>query len=344
MLHKCDFILGNAVTEFESEFAAFVGARQAIGVGSGLDALRLALETAGVRPGDEVILPANTFIATALAVSAIGAKPVLVDVDEATMNINPALIEPALTPRTRAILPVHLYGQPAEIVAIGEIAARHKLTVIEDACQSHGAKFNGQITGTFGVAGCFSFYPAKNLGACGDGGIITTNDDAFAAQARLLRNSGQSRKYVHVVQGMNTRLDTLQAAILRIKLRHLATWNDLRQQHANRYSQQLAEISGLRLPALAPNRTHVFHLYVIRTPRRDALQQYLADRGIQSGIHYPTPIHLQPAYTSLGWGPGSFPVTEHIANEILSLPMFAELTDTQIDYVSSGVRDFFKHN
>ena len=334
VLTKCDFILGGAVEQFEREFAQFTGAKHAISVGSGLEALRLSLEVAGIGSGDEVIIPANTFIATALAISAVGAKPVLVDCDEVTFNINPALIPAAITSRTKAIMPVHLYGQPCEMDEIMAIAHDRRIVVLEDACQAHGALYKGRGAGTFGLAGSFSFYPGKNLGACGDGGAIVTNDDALAARLRRLRNYGQERKYVHIERGVNTRLDTMQAAILRIKLRHLGEWNQARARHAARYSAQLR---GVRTPVAAPNRTHIFHLYVIRTYRREALQKQLAAAGIQTGIHYPIPIHRQEAYADLGFGIGSFPVTERLSEEILSLPMYAELTEEQLKHVVHSV-------
>ncbi|HTS16503.1 MAG TPA: DegT/DnrJ/EryC1/StrS family aminotransferase [Verrucomicrobiae bacterium] len=340
VLKNCDFILGRAVDAFEKEFAQFTGAQHAVGVGSGLDALRLCLQASGIGAGDEVIVPANTFIATALAVSAVGARPVLVDVEEATFNIDPARIESAIGPRTRAIIPVHLYGQAAEMDPIMAIAQRHKLVVIEDACQSHGAQYKGRTTGTFGLAGCFSFYPAKNLGACGDGGMIITNDESFAARLRLLRNYGQKQKYVHLEKGGNTRLDTVQAAILRVKLKHLADWNASRARHAQRYAEVLAGVPAITTPRVAPHRTHVFHLYVVRHPNRSGLQEFLAQRGVQTGIHYPVPIHRHAAYADLQYPQGSFPVSEQLSEEILSLPMFAELTDTQIDAVCDGVRAF----
>jgi dTDP-4-amino-4,6-dideoxygalactose transaminase len=340
VLHNCDFILGRALEAFEKEFAQFVGAKHAVGVGSGLDALRLSLQAGGIGSGDEVILPANTFIATALAVSAVGARPVLVDVDESTFNIDTARIESAISPRTKAIIPVHLYGQPAEMDPIMAIAQRHNLVVIEDACQSHGAQYKGRTTGTFGLAGCFSFYPAKNLGACGDGGMIVTNDEAFAARLRLLRSYGQKQKYVHVEKGGNTRLDTIQAAILRVKLKHLANWNELRARHAQRYTEILTELPVVKTPRVAPHRTHVFHLYVVRHPKRAELQQFLAQRGIQTGIHYPLPIHRHAAYADLGYPSGSFPVSERLSEDILSLPMFAELTDAQIGAVCDAIHAF----
>ncbi len=342
VLERGDFILGGAVESFERDFAAFVGARHAIGVGTGLDALTLSLRAAGVSAGDEVILPANTFIATAFAVSAIGARPVLVDCEEATLNINPSLVERAITSRTRAIVPVHLYGQPCAITDIVSLAQKRNFAVIEDACQSHGATFRGQAVGTFGLAGCFSFYPAKNLGAAGDGGLIITNDDGLAAKLRAHRHYGQRAKYEHVEKGTNSRLDTLQAAILRVKLKHLARWNEQRVAHARRYAEKLVSLAQIRCPAVAPDRTHVFHLYVIRAARRDALRTYLAERGIETGIHYPAPIHLQPAYTDLGYKQGGFPVAEKAAAEILSLPMFPELTNEQINFVCDNLATFYR--
>ena len=339
---NCDFILGQAVEEFEAEFAAFLGARHAVGVGTGLDALHWTLRAAGVRAGDEVIIPADTFIATALAISASGAKPALVDVSAATFNIDPSRIEAALTPRTKALMPVHLFGQPCEMDAILDIARKHSLLVIEDACQSHGARYKGKAAGTLGLAGCFSFYPGKNLGACGDGGMIVTNDDDLAAKTRMLRNYGQKQKYQHLEQGTNSRLDTVQAAILRLKLKHLDQWNRQRAQHAKQYSERLAHLPQVQVPAIGKDRTHVFHLYVIRVLRRAALQEFLGQRGIQTIIHYPMPVHLHEAYAELGYRRGDFPVSEQLADEILSLPMFAELTENQIDYVCGAIREFYR--
>jgi dTDP-4-amino-4,6-dideoxygalactose transaminase len=342
VMQSCDFILGHAVEAFEKEFAQFVGAQHAVAVGSGLDALRLSLQAAGVGAGDDVLVPANTFIATALAVSAVGARPVLVDVDEATFNLDPMRLESAITPHTKAIIPVHLYGQPAEMDAITAVAQRHHLVVIEDACQSHGARYRGRATGTFGLAGCFSFYPAKNLGACGDGGMIVTNDALFAERLRLLRHYGQKEKYVHLEKGGNTRLDTIQAAILRVKLRHLRHWNELRARHAERYTDGLANLAAVKTPRVAPDRTHVFHLYVTRVARRTELQAFLSRRGIQTLIHYPAPLHRHAAYADLGYPRGCFPVSERLSEEVLSLPMFAELTDAQIATCCETVRAFFQ--
>jgi dTDP-4-amino-4,6-dideoxygalactose transaminase len=331
VFESTQFILGDAVEKFERDFADYLGVKHVLGVGSGLDALRLALEAGGVGAGDEVIIPANTFIATALAVSGTGAKPVLVDCREDTYQIDPALIEQAITPRTKVIMPVHLYGQSADITAIIEIARNHKLEVIEDAAQAHGTRFLSQRCGSFGLAGCFSFYPGKNLGAYGDGGAVATNDDDFAKRVNSLRNYGQKQKYVHVEKGTNSRLDTVQAAILNVKLRHLDEWNAARRAHAAMYSDSLAE--NFIVPAHDPRSEHIFHLYVVRTQKREELQQHLNSLGIQTGIHYPIPIHLQEAYRDLGLGKGSFPVTEKLADEIVSLPMYPELTHQQIELV-----------
>jgi len=342
VMSRCDFVLGSAVEQFEKEFAEFLGARYAVGVGNGLDALRLALQAAGVEPGDEVIVPANTYIATALAVSALGGCPVPVDVDEKTFNIDPAGIGAALTSRTKALIPVHLFGQPCDMEEVCDIARRHDLVLIEDACQAHGARFRGRCVGTFGLAGCFSFYPSKNLGACGDGGMVVTDDEQFAERLRLLRNYGSKEKYRHIAKGTNTRLDTLQAAILRVKLQRLENWNAARLRHAQRYSGILREIASVRLPEVAPDRTHIFHLYVVRVERRAELQKFLAERQIQTMIHYPVPIHLHRAYEDLGFRRGAFPVAERLADEVLSLPMFAELADEQIDSVCDAIREFYR--
>jgi dTDP-4-amino-4,6-dideoxygalactose transaminase len=340
VLNASSFILGEEVAAFEQEFAAYLGARHAIGVSSGLDALRLSLIALGIGPGDEVIVPANTYIATALAVSACGATPVLVDADAATNGIDPAAARAALTGRTKAILPVHLYGQPCDIGAIQDIAAHAGVAVVEDACQAHGARVNGRACGTFGAAGCFSFYPSKNLGAAGDGGMIVTDRADIADRIRLLRDVGQARKYQHAVKGFNARLDGLQAAFLRAKLVHLDRWNALRAERAAAYADDLQGIGGVGLPARLTAPEHVYHLFVVRVGRRDAFMKHLAGAGIQTGIHYPVPIHLQPAYADLGYRPGSFPLTEQLANEIVSLPMYPELTPDQQGLVVDAVADF----
>jgi len=335
VVERGDFILGAAVERFEGEFAAFIGTRHAVGVGTGFDAIELALRAFGVEPGDEVVTAANTFIATVMAIVAVGARPVLADIDPATYAIDPDRLAAAITPRTRAVVPVHLFGQPVDIEAVMAVARRHDLVVIEDAAQAHGARYNGRRAGSFGDAAAFSFYPSKNLGALGDGGIITTDDDRAAASLRLLRNYGQRVKYHHAVPGTNSRLDTLQAAVLSVKLPHLDGWNAARRRHAVAYSARLG--GRVRTPVAAAGREHIYHLYVIETERRDVLQQRLRTRQVDTGIHYPVPVHLQEACASLGYKAGDFPATEAAAARMLSLPMFAELTDAQIEYVSDAV-------
>jgi dTDP-4-amino-4,6-dideoxygalactose transaminase len=337
LLDRGDFILGAEVERFEADYAAFIGVTHAIGVGTGLAAIEIALRGFGIGPGDEVITPANTFVATVLAILAAGATPVFVDVDPATYTIDPRAIAAAVTPRTRAIVPVHLYGQPIDLDGVMAIAGRHNLLVIEDAAQAHGARYKGRRAGSVGHAAAFSFYPSKNLGAIGDGGMITTSDDAAAAKMKLLRNYGQRVKYYHSIVGTNSRLDTLQAAVLRIKLPHLDGWNAARRRHADAYAQRLQGV--VRTPAAADGVEHIFHLYVIESDRRDALQAHLKARQIDTGIHYPVPAHLQEACAPLGYKAGMFPAAERGAGRVLSLPMYAELTDQQIDYVADAVRD-----
>ncbi len=339
VLRKTNFILGEEVSRFEEEFAAFCGAAHAIGVDSGTSALELALRAYEIGPGDEVITAANTFIATTLAISYVGAIPVLVDCDPRTYNIDVSRIEAAITARTKAIMPVHLYGQPADMDAIVKIAQKHGLIVIEDACQAHGARYKGKRTGAIGDAAAFSFYPAKNLGAYGDGGIIVTNSAKTAEAVRMLRNYGQSKKYHHVLQGFNRRLDTIQAAVLRTKLPHLDAWNAARRSHAAAYDQLLADVDVVR-PVEPDFAESVWHLYVLRVENRDALLSYLAERSIYAGIHYPIPIHLQPAYKALGYKAGDFPVTERYARQIISLPMFPELTSASIARVVDTIKEF----
>lgn len=336
VLTRGDYILGQEVERFESEFADYIGTRHAVGVASGLAALELALRAYGVGPGDEVITAANTFIATVLAVLAVGAKPVLVDADPESFNIAPAALEAAITPRTRALLPVHLYGQPAEMDQILAIAAKHNLVVIEDAAQAHGAMYHGKRAGSMGHAAAFSFYPTKNLGAYGDGGMVVTSDAAISEKIRQLRNYGQSVKYVHVAAGTNSRLDTVQAAVLRVKLRRLDAWNQARQRHAAAYAKLLAD-ADCSLPVTAADRTHVFHLYVIEVENRKRIQERLAMLEIGTGIHYPIPIHLQEACAGLGYKPGDFPATERSAARILSLPMYAEMTPEQVEFVAASL-------
>ena len=331
--------LGPNLQAFEEEFAAYCGARYAVGVGSGTDALILGLRAAGVGPGDEVITVAHTFFADVEAIALVGARPVFVDVEPDTYCLDPATLEAAITPRTRAVIPVHLCGQPADMTPILEVARRHGLFVLEDACQAHGALYQGRRVGTWGDAACFSFYCSKNLGAYGEGGALVTNDEQIAAGVRRLRDHGSDVRYEHAEIGTNARLDELQAAVLRVKLRRLDDWNECRVVAAAAYTQALAD-SGLALPTVRPDRTHVYHLYVVQTPRRDALQAYLTERGVSTRIHYPIAGHLQPAARDWSRGPGSLPVTERLVDRVLSLPMYPELAPEQIAYVAECVRAF----
>lgn len=340
VLESCAFILGPDVSRFEQDFAAYCGTEFAIGVDSGTAALELALRAFQIGPGDEVITAANTFIATALAATYVGATPVLVDSDPDTHTIDIEQLRAAITPRTRAVIPVHLYGQPADMDPIMEIARQHDLIVIEDACQAHGARYKNRRVGGIGHAAAFSFYPAKNLGAYGDGGMVTTNDAEAAERIRMLRNVGQREKYCHELLGHNHRLDTLQAAVLAVKLPYLDYWNAARRKNADLYAELLGNTEVV-IPTVAGYAEPVWHLYVIRANKRDELRQYLADRGIGTGIHYPIPIHLQPAYQSLGYKAGDFPVAERAADEIVSLPMYAELSADQVEYVVEHIKAFY---
>jgi dTDP-4-amino-4,6-dideoxygalactose transaminase len=337
VIQSTDFILGREVGLFEEEFATYCEAKYAVGVDSGTSALELALRAYEIGPGDEVITAANTFIASALAISHAGAKPVLVDVDPYTYTIDVAQIAKAITARTKAILPVHLYGHPAHMDPIRQLAEKYGLVVIEDACQAHGARYKGTRTGSLGHAAAFSFYPGKNLGAFGDGGMVVTNDREIAKRLEMLRNYGQKEKYHHQFRGYNRRLDTLQAAILRVKLKYLEKWNASRRWNAKLYQKSL-EGAGVVTPVEAAGAESVWHLYVIRTENRDTLRESLISRGISPGIHYPIPIHLQPAYKDLGHKRGDFPITEGHAERILSLPMYAELTLESIEYVAQSIR------
>jgi dTDP-4-amino-4,6-dideoxygalactose transaminase len=335
VMEEGSFILGPEVARFEASFAQYLGASYCVGVESGTAALQLALQALGIGPGDEVIVPANTYIASALAVSAVGARPVLVDVDS-TYSIDPALLDDAVTPHTKAIMPVHLYGQAVAMDAIVEFARRRGLFVIEDACQAHGARWNGRRVGTFGNVGTFSFYPGKNLGAYGDGGAIVTDDAAIRDRLRLMRDFGQRRKYEHLIKAGNCRLDSIQAAVLDVKLGHLDAWNEARRRHADAYDAKLSKL-GIKPPLRRHDEGHVYHLYVIEIEHRDRVMALLRERGIATGIHYPIPIHLQPAYADLQLGRGSFPRTERSAERVLSLPMFPELTDEQIELVADAL-------
>lgn len=337
VLQSSMFAGGPFVERFEEEFAQFCGCRHAVGVGSGTEALWLALLGLGIGSGDEVITVPHTFIATAEAISFCNAKPVFVDIDEATCTMDPRLIEKAITPRTKAVIPVHLYGQTADMDPIMEVARAHGLFVIEDACQAHGAQYKGKPAGSMGDAGCFSFYPGKNLGAYGEAGAIVTNNGELAAKLRVMRDHGQPTKYYHSMIGWNARMDGIQGAVLSAKMKHLSAWNDARRKNASLYNQLLAEIPGLILPQAASYAEHVYHLYAVRIQKRDELLHSLATVGIQCGIHYPVPVHLQEAYRFLGLSAGSFPLAEQCANEVLSLPMFPELSESQITYVCGEI-------
>ena len=338
-IERSVFIMGDEVSAFEQEFAAFQGVQHCIGVSNGTSGLHLALAVLAIGPGDEVITVSNSFVATAEAIAQAGARAVFVDVDEDSFTMDPGRIQAAITPRTKALMPVHLYGQMADMDPIMEVARAHRLAVIEDAAQAHGAEYKGQRAGRFGALACFSFYPSKNLGAFGDAGALVTNDEALARRARLLLNHGRIEKYNSIVSGYNYRMDTLQAAILRVKLRHLARWNDQRRQRTCLYDKLLAGT-----PVAAPREMeygrHVYHLYVVQTDRRDALAVYLKQRNIATGVHYPIPIHRQAAFAGNGHSEGSFPVTDRLAPRILSLPLFPELTTEEVETIVQAILDF----
>jgi dTDP-4-amino-4,6-dideoxygalactose transaminase len=338
VIESAAFILGREVEAFEAAFAEYLGARFCVGTSNGTAAIQLAVMACGIGAGDEVIIPANTFFATAEAVSTAGAVPVFVDADAVSYTIDTTKIEAAITARTRAIMPVHLYGQAADLDSIFEIAARHNLAVIEDAAQAHGGLYRGRRVGALSQAGCFSFYPGKNLGAYGEGGAVVTDDADVARRVRLLRDHGSERKYHHEIVGYNFRLEGIQGAVLLVKLRHLDRWNDLRRAHAARYNELLGATSALILPReMVEYARHVYHLYVVQTEARDSLQQSLSAAGVQTGIHYPIPVHLQPAYSSLCYQKGDFPEAERQAARVLSLPMYPELTDEQIKHVAEAI-------
>jgi dTDP-4-amino-4,6-dideoxygalactose transaminase len=338
---QAQFILGPAVERFEKAFAAYLGCKFCVGLNNGTSALHMALQACDVGPGHEVITTPHTWISTSWAISYVGAKPVYVDIDPATYNINPALIERAITPRTRAILPVHLYGQACDMDALCGIAQKHSLLLIEDAAQAHGTIYDGRRIGSFGRIACFSFYPGKNLGAFGEGGAVVTDDEKLAQRIRQLRDHAQAGRHHHVELGHNTRMEGIQGAVLEVKLRHLDEWNAARARHAQRYHKLLADVPGIQLPAVPQPGAHVWHLFVVlvREKDRDILQKELAQRGVATGVHYPTPVPLQPAYAHLGHKPGDFPVAEDVMRRCLSLPMFAEMTDEQIDYAARAIRE-----
>ena len=338
VLDSCQFTLGSEVAAFEKEFATYCSVEQGIGVNTGTSALHLALLAANVGPGDEVITVPFTFVATVSAIDYTGAKTVFVDIDPRTFTMDPGALEAAITERTKAIIPVHLYGQPADMDPILAIAKRHKLVVIEDAAQAHGAEYKGRRAGSMGDMGCFSFYPGKNLGAYGEGGLVTTSNPDYARTIRMLRDWGAEKKYQHVLKGYNYRMEGIQGAVLRVKLRHLEAWTEGRRTAAHHYDRILAG-SGVPTPVAAPYSRHVYHIYAVRTQARQAWQDALLAKGIQTGIHYPIPVHLLPAFADLGYRAGQFPHSECAADEVLSLPMFPELTETQCAEVGSAVRD-----
>ena len=341
VIDNAQFILGPAVARFEAAFAAYLGAKHCVGLNNGTSALHMALIGCDIGPGDEVITTPNTWISTTWAVSYVGARPVYVDIDPVTYNLDPAKVEAAITPRTKAILPVHLYGQSCDLTALERIAARYGLALIEDTAQAHGATWAGRRCGTVGRVGCFSFYPGKNLGAFGEGGAIVTNDEAVARRIRCLRDHAQDGRHHHVEIGFNTRMEGIQGAVLEVKLRHLDRWNDARRRAAQRYHELLAGTPGFQLPAMPDDpAAHVWHLFVVLSdtlPRDEVLRQ-LAARGVSGGVHYPTPVPFQPAYAHLGYNRGDFPVAEDVMGRCFSLPMCAELSDEQIEYVAEAVR------
>jgi len=337
VLRSQQFVLGPQVASFEQELAIYCGRRFGVGVASCTDALMLALRACSVGRDDEVIVPAFSFIASAGAVSALGARPAFADIDPATFNLNPAAVESRITPKTRAILTVHLYGLPAEMDPIMELGARRGLAVIEDNAQAIGATYKGRKTGSLGTMGCISFYPSKNLGAYGDAGMILTDSAETAERLRALRDHGQKSEYVAAEQGWNSRLDEIQAAVLRVKLRHLDDWKAARQAHAAQYNTLLGGLAGVVTPQVPAGAEHVYHQYTIRAPQRDRVKQFLASRGISSAVYYPVPLHLQPLYAGLGYKRGDLPEAEHAADEVLSLPIYPELTPAQIKRVAEAL-------
>jgi dTDP-4-amino-4,6-dideoxygalactose transaminase len=345
VLEKGHFILGEEVSSFEEEFARYCGVRYGIGVGSGTDALFLALKAANIGEGDEVITVSHSFVATAMAISRTGAKPIFVDIDPEVCTMDPNVLEDLLKKRKRrrvkAVLPVHLYGHPAEMDAIIDMAHRYHLMVIEDACQAHGAEYQEKKVGSIGIMGCFSFYPTKNLGAYGDGGMVVTNEKKYYERLRLLRRYGEKRKYEHILRGWNSRLDEMQAAILRVKLKYLDQWNGERRKKALMY-KRLLEGTEVTCPVEKEQARHVYHLFVIRTKRRNAFQVFLKEKGIETLIHYPVPIHRQKAYKELGYRRGALPITERYAQEILSLPFYPELATEEMREVQEQIKKFFK--
>lgn len=345
VVSEAQFILGPAVERFERRFAEYVGVRHCVGLNSGTSALHMALRACDVGPGDEVITTPHTWISTSWAISYVGARPVFVDIDAATYTIDATLVERAITPRTKAIVPVHLYGQAADLDSLCRIAEAHGVALIEDAAQAHGARYAGKRVGSFGKIGCFSFYPGKNLGAFGEGGAVVTDDEELADRIRRLRDHAQQSRHHHLEVGYNTRMEGLQAAVLDVKLRYLDSWNAARASHASRYRELLTGIPGLVLPASPKPEAHVWHLFVVLIygVDREYVRQLLSQRGIGSAVHYPTPVPFQPAYRCLGYRPGDFPVAENVMRHCLSLPMFPELTHEQVDYATGVLQALLSH-
>lgn len=344
-IDRTAFILGPEAKQFEDRFAEFCGVKHAIGLDSGTAALHLALIALNIGAGDEVITTAHTFVATSEPISLVGARPVFVDIDPRTYNMDPHQLEAAITPRTKAIIPVHLYGQPAEMDLILDIARKHNIPVIEDAAQAHGATYRDRKIGTLATMACFSFYPGKNLGAYGDAGALTTNDDDLNKKIRMLRDHGRTTKYEHEITGYGYRLDGIQGAILDAKLKHLPDWNAARRSHADYYTELLSNVDDSIVTPYEPSHLKsVYHLYVIRTRKRDELLQYLKTQDIEAGIHYPVPLHMQPVYKNLGYHPGDFPQTEQASREILSLPLYPELSHAQMEHVVETMRQFYRNN
>lgn len=342
VLESSQFILGEEVAAFERAFAPYCGASEAIAVNSGTSALHLALLAAGIGPGDEVITVPFTFVATVSAICYTNARPVFVDIDPDYYTMDPSQVEAAITPRTKAIMPVHLYGQAADMDPILEIARRRGITVIEDAAQAHGAEYHGRRCGSMGASACFSFYPGKNLGAYGEGGAVVSSDPAIVSKIRLLRDWGSARRYEHTFKGFNYRMDGIQGAILGVKMKYIEKWTEARRTRAAVYARELAGLP-VQIPRERPGNRHVYHVYAVRTPERQRIQAALQEQGIHTGVHYPIPVHLQPAHRDLGYKKGDFPVAERIASEVLSLPMFPELTDEQIGQIAATVRGVLQH-
>jgi dTDP-4-amino-4,6-dideoxygalactose transaminase len=340
-LDQCSFCLGPDVAQFEKDFAQFCGAEQCVGFNSGTSALHVAMRLLELQPGDEVITTPFTFVATCWAISYVGAKPVFVDIEDATFNLDAKQVERAISPRTRAIMPVHLYGHPADLDPLLDLCRKHRLTLVEDAAQAHGAQYRGRTVGTFGAMSCFSFYPGKNLGAYGEGGALVTNNIAFAARARSLRDHGSSRRYYHDEIGYNYRMEGIQGAVLGVKLKHLDAWTRARRRVANRYHELLAGMP-LQLPREAEYALSAWHLYVVRHARRDDLKKHLEAKGIGCAMHYPVPLHMQKCYKQLGYQQGDFPVAEKAARECLSLPIYPELSEAQMERVADEIKGFLE--